>query len=65
MSARNSFYIFARHCFTNTSVLLILLILTACGNEDTKVVDFSKTVQVSRADGANLNRPSLRVAVGP
>lgn len=65
MRSRNSFYIFARHCFTDTAILLVLLLLTACsGNGDTKVVDFSKTVQVSRPDGANPDRPSLRVAVG-
>ncbi len=65
MGSRTSFFIFARHCFTDTVILLVLLLLTACsGNEDSKVVDFSKTFQVSRPDGPNLDRPSLRVAVG-
>ena len=65
MRLRNSFYIFARHGFTDAAILLVLLFLTACsGNEDIKVIDFSKTVQVSKLNRANLNRPSLRVAVG-
>lgn len=39
--------------------------MAACGNkEEAKTVDFTKTVQVSRPDGADIDRPHLRVAVG-
>ncbi|MEM5788917.1 MAG: hypothetical protein AAGU11_16515, partial [Syntrophobacteraceae bacterium] len=59
--------------FRNTSrylliwaVLLLLPgLMAACGNkEEAKTVDFTKTVQVSRPDGADIDRPHLRVAVG-
>lgn len=49
-----------RHC-----LILLVLVLAACGGEgDTKVVDFSKTVQVARPDGSGQGRPTMRVAVG-
>ncbi len=47
------------------AVILFLLLSTGCGgSEETKVIDFTKTVPVSRPDRANPDRPSLRVAVG-
>lgn len=45
--------------------LFSLLFPAGCGrNEDTKVIDFSKTVQVSRPDAAHQDLPPLKVAVG-
>ncbi|MFZ2447351.1 MAG: phosphate/phosphite/phosphonate ABC transporter substrate-binding protein [Syntrophobacteraceae bacterium] len=63
MNSRSRFK-FARSYFT-CLVLACLLFPTACSrDEDTRVIDFSKTVQVSRPDGASRDRPTLRVAVG-
>lgn len=50
------------------SCLLIasgLILLSGCNRDsDVRVVNFSKTVQASRPDGKNPDRPPLKVAVG-
>jgi phosphonate transport system substrate-binding protein len=45
-------------------IVLLLLCLPACGGDgDTRVVDFSKTIPVTRPGTETQNRPVLRVAV--
>lgn len=64
IARRGFFHISSRSLFTYILVI-VLSFVSACSREDdTKVVDFSKTVPATRPEGAGLDRPSLRVAVG-